>query len=84
VAAGITRLLAVAARRLAVFAAALVLAPSPSAALAQTTPFPHRSHLEDDFRSDPGNANCTRKCHTFEGRGMEAYLALYAGCAACH
>ena len=83
-AAGITRLLAVAARRLAVFAAALVLAPSPSAALAQTTPFPHRSHLEDDFRSDPGNANCTRKCHTFEGRGMEAYLAPYAGCAACH
>lgn len=64
--------------------AALLAALLPSVAFAQSTPFPHRPHLEDGFRSEPGNANCAKKCHTFEGKGMEAYLAPYAGCAACH
>lgn len=65
-------------------AALLMTSVAQARAQAQAQPFPHRSHLESGFRSEPGNRNCTTKCHTFDGKGMEAYLAPYAGCAACH
>jgi hypothetical protein len=71
-------------RGLAALLATLLPFLAPSFAPAQSTPFPHRRHLDDNFRNDPGNANCTKRCHTFQDPGMEAYRATYKGCAACH